>query len=252
MLSSPPSAHPPSALLLPHVPGYHSPLSMARRLTDPALRRFLLYTLVLLAFAMVSGVIFILLTDESVLTVAEAFPEPVILDPEKRPHFVFPDAARTYDLSLNEFVDRFARVCMQGKYSDFRLMLSTRRPPILPARFESNFNALKEVRILGLEKVPDMPEQDGPVYVMKAAYDLQDFAAKKGEKTREVHVAIAKEDGRWRIGPIPHEALARLAAYQRSTSQPTTAKAIEEVQPPPEAQPATQRAAANRPLTLEP
>ena len=225
---------------------------MARFRTDPVIRRFFLYGLSLLALAMISGVIFVLLTDESVLTVTEAFPEPVILDPEKRPHFVFPEAARSYDLSLNEFVDRFARVCMQGKYSDFRLMLSTRRPPILPARFESNFNALKEIRVLGLEKVPDTPGATGSVYLMKAAFDLQDFAVRRGDKTREVHVAIAKEDGRWRIGPVPHEALARLAAYKQATSQPTTTEAALDLEPPvPTTQPGPTRAAANRPISLD-
>jgi hypothetical protein len=230
---------------------------MAQLRTQPALRRFGLYGLILLALALVSGVIFVLVTDSSVLTVAEAFPEPVILNPEKRPHFIFPESLRTYDLSLNQFVDRFARVCMEGKYSEFRLMLSKNRPPILPARFESNFNALKEVRILGLEKLPDLPATTGPVYVMKAAYDLQDFAVRRGERTKQVHVAIAQEDGQWRIGPIPREAMARLRAYEQGKSQP--AEKPDVVGQPgtpstrsdtPSPAPAP-RTAANRPMRLD-
>lgn len=229
---------------------------MAQIRTQPALKRFGLYGLILLALALVSGVIFVLASENSVLTVSDAFPEPVILDREKRPHFLFPEAARTFDLSLNEFVDRFARICMAGQYSDFRLMLSTKRPPILPPRFESNFNALKEVRILGLDKLPEAPGVPGPVYIMKAAYDLQDYAVRRGERTRQVHVAISKEDGHWRIGPIPHEAIARLRAYQQTQSQPAEVDVTEEATPPTSSGPgemnAPARTSANRPMRLDP
>ena len=226
---------------------------MAQLRTQPAIRRFALYGLILLALAMVSGVIFVLITEDSVLTVSEAFPEPVILNPEKRPHFVFPESARTFDLTLNEFVDRFARVCMEGKYSDFRLMLSTKRTPILPPRFESNFNALKEVRVVGLDKLPELPEMPGAVYIMTASFDLQDFAVRRGEKTKKVRVAISKEDGQWRIGPIPHEAIARLRAYQQAQSQP--ADDADLVMPAATSRPAestpSSRTAANQPMKLD-
>jgi hypothetical protein len=211
--------------------------------SQPALRRFGLYGLILLALAMVSGVIFVILTDDPFIAASEAFPEPVLLNPENRPNFVFPESARTYDLSLNQFVDRFARVCMQGRYSDFRLMLSTRRPPILPPRFESNFNALKQVRILGLDRLPEIPGVEGPVYLMRSEYDLQDFAVRRGEKTRQVQVAIAREDGAWKIGPLPREALARLRAYQAAQSQPAAPLPAEANTPLP-------RTTANRPARL--
>lgn len=229
---------------------------MAQARTQPALRRFGLYGLILLALALVSGVIFVLVTDSSVLTVPEAFPEPVILNPEKRPHFVFPESSRTFDLSLNQFVDRFARVCMEGKYADFRLMLSTKRPPILPPRFESNFNALKQVRILALEKLPDVPGTAGPIFLMQAGYELKDFAVRRGERTKQVHVAVTQEDGQWRIGPIPHEAMMRLKAYRQAQSQPAEeADVVGEGLPASARSPApvapTTRTSANRPMRLD-
>lgn len=186
----------------------------------PSTKRLVLYALILLAFTMVSAVGFVLLTEDPILTEDEAFIEPVILNMEQRPEFVFPLSARTYDLSLNRFVDRFARVCMQGKYSDFRLMLSSRRPPILPPRFESNFNALKQVRILGIEKLPDIPDVVGPIYLMSAEYELQDYAIRGGEAVRQVQVAITREDGNWCLGPIPQEALERLRAYRATQTTP--------------------------------
>lgn len=211
-------------------------------------RRFALYGLILLALTFVSTVVFVVATDRPDLSEDEAFPEPVILDLERRPHFVFPVSARTYDLSLNQFVDRFARVCMQGKYSDFRLMLSRRRPPILPPRFESNFNALKKVRILEIERLPAVPKAEGPIYLMNAEYELEDFAVKGGASTRQVQVAITREDGSWRIGPIPHEALEQLRAYQtlRGDGEGTTSQPAEAVSSD------VPHTSANRPARLDP
>jgi hypothetical protein len=211
-----------------------------------------LYVLILVALGMISLVTFVVVTDDPVMTAEEAFPEPVIVDPERRPHFVFAESVRTTDLSLNRFVDRFARVCMQGKYNDFRMMLSTKRPPILPPRFESNFNALKQVRILAIDQVPDLPASVGPVYVMKAQYDLQDYAVKQGQQTKDVHVAITQEDGEWRLGPIPHEAMQRLIAFQnaQTTSAPIEATSTSAPATVDAEGAAASRAIANRPARL--
>lgn len=234
---------------------------MAQIRTKPVLRRFALYGLILLAFALVTGVVFVLVSDRSTINIAEAFPEPVILDPENRPYFVFPEAVRTTDLSLNLFVDRFARVCMEGKYSDFRLMLSNQRPPILPARFEANFNALKQVRIEGLEKIPVSAGAPNDTFIMKVTYDLKDFAVRHGERSKQIYVGINKEEGIWRLGPIPSEALARLAAYKAAQSQPAAIDAdiVTESAPPAKANAATvpveagesSRTVANKPMRIE-
>jgi hypothetical protein len=214
-------------------------------------RRAGFYALILLALVMVSAVAAVMMMDDPLLAEADAFPSSVILNPEKRPDIVFPESVRTSDLSLNRFVDRFARVCVQGKYPDLRLMLSSRSgDPLVARRFESMFNALKQVRILALEKMPTVPDVEGPVYLMKAEYVLEDFAVSKARQTEQVRLAIAWEDGNWRIGPIPRSVLARLEAYRASTSQPGgeeapgtgaagTAPALE-----------TPKAGANRPVTI--
>lgn len=222
------------------------------RQTRPNLKRFALYGLILLAFTLVSAVVFVILTEDTVLTEEEAFPETVILDLEKRPQFYFPVAARTFDLSLNRFVDRFARVCSEGKYSDFRLMLSNKRPPILPPRFESNFNALKRVSIVGIEKLPEMPEVPGPIYVMSAEYELQAHAVRGADSVKLVQVAITREDGEWRLGPIPGEALDRLRAYRamQAASQPGEAEASDPA-PDSAAPTPTPQAGSNRPARID-
>jgi hypothetical protein len=223
------------------------------RLGNLSFRRVGFYALILLAVVMVSAVVAVMIMEDPLLAEADAFPSPVVLNPEKRPNIVFPESVRTPDLSLNRFVDRFARVCVQGKYPDLRLMLSSRSgDPLVARRFESMFNALKQVRILALEKMPTVPDVEGPVYLMKAEYVLEDFAVSKARKTELVRLAIAREEGNWRIGPIPRSVLARLEAYRASTSQPdgegvpttgpvTTAPALE-----------TLKAGANRPVTIGP
>jgi hypothetical protein len=192
---------------------------MAQTFSSPTLKRFVLYGLILLGLALSSAVIFVIATDEEMLASEDAFPERVVLDPEKHPTFVFPDDIRSYDLEVNRFIDRFARVCLQGKYSEFRLMLSQKSPPMLPDRFESNFAALKQVRILRLEKLPPLPQADAPLYIMHAEYELNDFAVKKGERTRQVMAAILREDGEYRLGPLPGGAADKLAAYREQQAR---------------------------------
>lgn len=219
------------------------------RTTRSNLKRVALYALILTAFVMVSAVVVVLLSDDTPPTAEEAFPEPVILNLERRPNFVFPVAARTYDLSLNQFVDRFARVCMEGRYTDFRLLLSRRRPPILPPRFESNFNALKRVRIRAIEQMPAVPDVEGQVYLMSAEYELEDHAVRAGERVKEIHVALTQEEGAWRIGPIPSDALERLRVHQaQATSQPVESPGEN---PKGAAAPEAPRATANRPVRID-
>lgn len=197
---------------------------MAQTVSTPTLRRFALYGLILLALALSSAVIFVLVTDEPALSSDEAFPPVVVLDPEKHPRLVFPEQIRSFDLQVNRFIDRFARVCLGGEYFEFRMMLSRKQPPVLPDRFESNFSAVKEIRITHLEKLPPMPQADAPLYLMQVEYELNDFAVKKGERTKQVTVAILKEDGDYRLGPLPGGAAEKLAAYRAQQAREAAAK----------------------------
>jgi hypothetical protein len=213
---------------------------MANTVSTPTFRRFALYGLILLALALSSAVIFVLVTDEPALTSDEAFPSQVVLDPEKHPRLVFPEQIRSYNLEVNRFIDRFARVCLGGDYFEFRMMLSRKQPPILPDRFESNFSAVKEIRITHLEKLPPMPQADAPLYLMQVEYELNDFAVKKGERTKQVTAAILKEEGEYRLGPLPSGAAEKLAAYRAQKAKeeaeknaaPTTTQSAATPTPP--------------------
>jgi len=211
-------------------------------------RKIAFYALVVLAITMVTIVAVVMLRGDPLLAEDDAFPDVVVL-PDKRPGIEFPESVRATDLSLNRFVDRFARVCMEGRYSDLRLLLSTRGgDPLVASRFESMFAALKQVHIRALQQMPPVRGVEGPAYILVADYVLEDFAATKGRSTEQVRLAIAKENGVWRIGPIPRDLLAALearnaAAPPSPTSAPADTAAAEGPARPP-------GAGANKPVTL--
>ncbi len=222
-------------------------------------RRFGFIALGVLSVVMVTTAGVVMMSEDPPLTGDDAFGPGVILDPLKRPNIDFPETERTFNLSLNRFVDRFARVCMEGKYSDLRLMLSKRGgDPLVARRFETMFNALKKVRILSLEELPEIPDLESPAYLMSAEYILEPYASgKKGHDTEMIRLAIAKEDGEWRIGPVPRELLALLDAYKERTSQAASEgdSPLEQAPsgiPPQSSKPDTQttRPAANRPARI--
>ncbi len=217
-------------------------------------RRFGLLGLLVVSLGLVGTVVWVLGTDDPLLQPEDVFPEPVIVPADKAPRFVFSDEVRTYDLSLNRFVDRFLRVCSEAKYSEFRLMLSRRSgDPVLAQRFEKMFIVLKEARIESVKRLPDVPEVQGPVYLLTATYDLEDHALKAKKTGHVVRLAISREEGEWRIGPIPADALARLRAYEQATSQPAVKEEAAALDDEPTKTPVSDapKAAANRPARLD-
>lgn len=220
----------------------------------PKMRKLAVTGLIVFAGGLMTTALVVMFTDDPTLDPEAVFPDVVVLDLSKRPGFDFPESIRTMDLSLNRFIDRFVRVCMEGKYSEFRLMLSSRAgDPIVARRFESMFNALKQVRILSVQEVP-LPAgfAEGPVYVMLAEYDLKEHAVVRGVATERRRLAIMRENGEWRIGPVPRELAERLEAAASEpdpVALPAT-PASRPVAPTAEEQegPGT---AANRPLRLD-
>ena len=221
----------------------------------PAIQRFAFAGLILVAAFMVGTVAFVVVSDERALAAEEVFPEAVQVPPEKRPNFQFPESVRTFDPALNRFIDRFARICMEAKYSEFRLMCTSRVSPISPRRFESIFLAVGEIRVLSVIRLPELPKLPGPVYIMRAEYDLKPEYARRASggddtlvKTKTVQVALTFEDGTWRIGPIPRDGAEALLALQQAATRP--AADLFDGDGEPESPPSPP--AANRPAEISP
>ncbi len=187
---------------------------MAHRPLRTGWRKAGLYFVILVALCLVSTVAVVVARDDEMYDVADVFPEPVTVNPDKQPKFDFPVALRTEDLALNRFVDRFFRLAAQAKYSEVKLMISNRSgDELLPARFEDIFNAMKEVRIKNIRRLPEMPDVEGPAWLIQAEYDLEPYAARSNKKVNKVQMCVAMEGGSYRIGPFSREERARLAAY---------------------------------------
>ncbi|MCZ6699484.1 MAG: hypothetical protein O7D94_11180 [Planctomycetota bacterium] len=218
------------------------------------MRRFGLYGLILLALTLVSIVVFVIVTDKSVSAEDDIFPPEVTVDPELSPKFVFPESVRTFDTTLNRFVDHFARVCVTGDYSDFRLLYTRHDSPAPPGRFVAMFHAINDVNILALEKlpfdhVPDHPDLQGPVYIMLAEYDLEPYADPEKTGPRRIRLAIAKEEGEWRIGPIPSKLRGMLEAALQETQPAGNALDVSErIDAEPERP--SLKTSANRPASI--
>lgn len=226
---------------------------MARSATQPRVRQFALYGVILLALALVSSVIFVLMSDDPIYSSEELF-APVVLVADKQPKFDFPEELRSTDLSVNEFIDRFFRLCAQANYPEVRLLLSQRSGESLPPnRFERMFNAMKEARIKNLREFPDPTNPGERAYILYAEYDLEAHAAKQQKEGNPVRLLIFKDQGQWRLGPVSRDLVAKVEAYDAAQAQPATAPSgdSEPVQNEDES-PRRPGVVANRPMKVDP
>ena len=180
--------------------------------------------LFLLASGLLTVVAYVLATGQSVEPWEEEIrrTEPEI-DTTKAPAFVFPTTSRSYDPSLNAFIDRFARACLSGKYSEFRLLFTRRLEPPSDRAFVSMFNACREIRIVSVDKLPELKQIPSPAYRLVAEYDLHTYAVKHGTPTRRIQVAVYKENGEWVVAPLPRGSAEQLDLLLQGTTQPANA-----------------------------
>ncbi len=194
---------------------------METRPRQPVARRFGLLALILLGLGLLSVVAYVMATDSasSPLDLEVNLTEPP-LDTGRAPNFVFPTTSRSYDPLLNAFIDRFASACLSGKYSEFRLMYTRRLDPPSDRAFVSMFNAVKEIRIIRLDKLPPLKAFPGSAYRLVGECELQDFATRNGQKTRRIQIAVLFENGQWVMAPLPRGSSEQLDALLSGTSQP--------------------------------
>jgi hypothetical protein len=174
----------------------------------------------LLGLTLVSVVGYVLFIEDRYagLEAAPSSMEP-LLDLTRAPKFVFPVESRSFDPTLNQFIDHFARVCLDGRYSEFRLLYTRRLDPPPSRHFVSMFNAVREIRVIALEKLPPIPTIEGPVYRLEAEYELEDYAVKESPRKR-LHVAVIQEDGAWVIAPLPRGSAELLEEILTGTTRP--------------------------------
>lgn len=175
-----------------------------------------LFILAVLAAVLGTTVVVVVLRDEdSVYSIEEAFPEDAVVNEELTPKFKFPDELRTTDLEVNRFIDRFFRICGEGKYSEFKLMYTSQPGREIPlARFESTFNVLKEARITKVRRLPDLEQFEGPTWLVVADFDLENYAPVDKYEGNVIRLVVGRESGRLKIRPITRDAVEQIEAYE--------------------------------------
>ncbi|MFO0972312.1 MAG: hypothetical protein U1A27_02570 [Phycisphaerae bacterium] len=194
---------------------------MATASRQPIIRRAGLLAFILLALGLLSIVTYVLVSETrgfDPLAEVRLIDPPV--DPARAPRVAFPTLARSFDPALNQFIDRFIRVCTQGRYSEFRLMYTRRLDPPGERTFVAMFNAVEAVRIQSLDKLPPLRLLSGPVYRLRLEIDLADYAVRRSQKTRLLQVAVVQEGGEWAVAPLPRGSGEQLDALLAGTTQP--------------------------------
>jgi hypothetical protein len=131
------------------------------------------------------------------------------LPPEKEPPvFEFPEACRSKNESLNEFLDEFRGICERGEYGRYRSVVSVLIDPLEKERFENIWHAAEHVRIELIKRLPEKIELPPPAYAVLARVKLRDEYV-KDEPVRLVNVVAFREEGEWVFAPSPDERINR-------------------------------------------
>lgn len=123
---------------------------------------------------------------------------------------IFPEALRTADPAVNDFVTAAMTTCAKGDYEAFRLLWSARETPLPREEFDQGWNAARRIEVRGLRK-GILPadreagrENDEAVYALFAEVEF-DPTLRVGQKqpVREVVLMLTLEQERWRIAKAP-------------------------------------------------
>ena len=143
------------------------------------------------------------------------------LAPEQEPPvFEFPEARRSKNESLNQFLDEFRGICERGEYGRYRPMVSVLTDPLEKERFENIWHAAEHVRIELIKRLPEKVDLPPPAYAVLARVKLRDEYV-KDEPVRLVSVVAFREEGGWVFAPSPDERINRAmrAALQKTQAE---------------------------------
>ena len=140
------------------------------------------------------------------------------------PRFVFPEAVRTDDESLNAFVERFTQICIDGEYDKYRLTVRRRSRPVQKDDFENVWHNIEEVRIEHIVPLPDADDGRIPRYALFANVRLRPG---QSEAEKLVVMQILREGGEWVIDVLGQEEMDLVRALAAPTSTaPASTQAV--------------------------
>jgi hypothetical protein len=145
---------------------------------------------------------------------------------EEKPEIIFPQAVRSNDESLNDFLQHFTEVCLAGEYDNYRLLVSRQIEPVSKQQFEKTYRRVHHVEINLIRELPKISELPYPLWLVESAVHIRPPTE---EPVRNLQVLIFKEDDKWVMAPAPRALREALAA----SSQPATQPAPQSEEPPP-------------------
>jgi len=149
--------------------------------------------------------------------------EPPIAPPSVLPSYEFAaDCDRTSHPDVSAFVTQFVETCLAGDYVGYRRLVSRYDNPESRERFQAIYHGLRSIRILQIEKLPQvegLPEGSFRV-VTEANFDPAAKVALR-HRSRKVAILVFPEDGGYRLRPAP----AQLQPQEDDLIEPTSAPA---------------------------
>ena len=185
------------------------------------LGRLTIYALTLIALMMVSMVVYVLVTGEE-RGLASDEPEAPSAEFKNPPVLVFPERLRTFDSSLNRFIDRFIRATLEGRYDEFRQMWTRRLDPVSADKYLRIWKVVREVRVLDIQPIRT---QNGTIeaYLIKAEVKEEPIEGDKKRGTDEIRwIRAVREGDEWVFAPpekSDRERAGAAAASQAAASQ---------------------------------
>lgn len=149
-------------------------------------------------------------------------PDQIPVDQYRHPKFVFPKEVLTGNKSLDEFIIRFTQVCIEGKYDEYRLLVSRKVELVPREQFEKVYQAVKRAEVKEIRELPRISELPYPLWVVISEIHLRKDIE---NPVRRVMVLVFQEKIKgkqeWVLAPAPR-ALRDVIPTTQPLSQPTT------------------------------
>ncbi|MEE8169696.1 MAG: hypothetical protein V3T70_04035 [Phycisphaerae bacterium] len=170
-----------------------------------ARRPIVLYGLVLAALLLVSAAGYVIIADREPAwsrfdADLERQDDPPV-DYSRAPRLDFPEAVRSFDTSLNRFIDRFFRATREGRYGEFRKMWTRELDPVNADAYARMWHNVQSVRVLDVTRIPPRGARVGDAYLVRARVRI-DAGANQEEQIRHLRMLGIREAGEWVFAPV--------------------------------------------------
>lgn len=121
---------------------------------------------------------------------------------DKAPVIEFPESQRTYDVTLNRFLDRFIRTTREGRYGEFRTMWTRDLDPVSAESYQKIWSNVRAVRIKQVVRAPKREGITIDAYVIEAEVEIApESGHAPSELNRTIRMLAIREGDDWVFAP---------------------------------------------------